>query len=139
MSYALKEAASGFRRAPLLTGLSAFMVCLALLVLGLFALVAHILEAALSSVEVGVEVVAFLRVGTRAVVMEAAMETLRTLPGVDQVHFYSKADALDMARVVDLALYAVGEGLSGHRERRVWNLSRGGCATSGPHFSWFSR
>ena len=39
MAYAVRETISAFRRAPLLTGLSALMVGLALLVLGLFSLV----------------------------------------------------------------------------------------------------
>jgi len=97
MSHALREAASAFRRAPLLTGLSALMVGLALLVLGLFSLVAYNLQLALATVEERVEVVAYLREGTRAVEMEAALQTLRTLPGVEDVLFFSKADALDRA------------------------------------------
>jgi cell division transport system permease protein len=97
MSYALREAVSAFRRAPLLTGLSALMVGLALLVLGLFSLVAFNLQLALATVEERVEVVAYLRDGTRAVDTEAALQTLRTLPGVEDVLFYSKADALERA------------------------------------------
>jgi cell division transport system permease protein len=97
MSYALKEAASAFRRAPLLTSLSALMVGLALLVLGLFSLVAYNLQLALTAVEERVEVVAYLREGTRAVDMEAALQTLRTLPGVEDVLFFSKADAMERA------------------------------------------
>jgi cell division transport system permease protein len=97
MSYALREAVSAFRRAPLLTGLSALMVGLALLVLGLFSLVAFNLQLALATVEERVEVVAYLREGTRAVDTEAALQTLRTLPGVEEVLFFSKADALERA------------------------------------------
>lgn len=97
MSYALREAASAFRRAPLLTSLSALMVGLALLVMGLFALVTHNLQLALATVEERVEVVAYLREGTRAVDTEAALQTLRTLPGVEEVLFFSKADALERA------------------------------------------
>jgi len=97
MSHALKEAASAFRRAPLLTGLSALMVGLALLVLGLFSLAAHNLKLALASVEERVEVVAFLRENTRAVDTEAAVQTLRSLPGVEDVRFFTKADALERA------------------------------------------
>lgn len=97
MSYALREAVSSFRRAPLLTGLSALMVGLALLVLGLFSLVAFNLQTALATVEERVEVVAYLREDTRAVDTEAAVQTLRTLPGVENVLFFSKADALERA------------------------------------------
>ncbi len=97
MANALQEAVSGFRRAPLLTGLSALMVGLALLVLGLFALAAYNLKLALTSVEERIEVVAYLRDDTRSVDMEAALQTLRSLPGVEDVLYVSKADALQRA------------------------------------------
>ncbi|MGW8266289.1 MAG: cell division protein FtsX [Longimicrobiales bacterium] len=97
MANALKEAVSGFRRAPLLTGLSALMVGLALLVLGLFTLAAYNLKLALSEVEERVEVVAFLREGVRPVDREAAIHTLRALPGVEEVLYISKEQALERA------------------------------------------
>jgi len=97
MSYALREASSAFRRAPLLTSLSSLMVGMALLVLGLFSLVTYNLRLALATVEERVEVVAYLREGTRSVDTEAAVQTLRTLPGVEDVLFFSKADALERA------------------------------------------
>jgi cell division transport system permease protein len=97
MANAVAEAVSGFRRAPLLTGLSALMVGLALLVLGLFSLAAYNLRLALSALEERVEVVAFLREDTRAVDMEAAIQTLESLPGVEDVLYVSKADALQRA------------------------------------------
>jgi cell division transport system permease protein len=97
MANALSEALSAFRRAPLLTGLSALMVGLALLVLGLFSLAAHNLRLALAAVEERVEVVVFLRDDVRSVDVEAAVETLRTLPGVEEVIHVSKAEALQRA------------------------------------------
>lgn len=97
MTYAMREALAAFRRAPLLTGLSAFMVGLALLVLGLFALAAHNLRLALAQMEERVEVVAYLREGVRPVDTEAAVQTLRGLPGVEEVIFVSKAEALERA------------------------------------------
>jgi cell division transport system permease protein len=97
MANAVTEAVSAFRRAPLLTGLSALMVGLALLVLGLFSLAAYNLKLALSAVEERVEVVAFLREGVRAVDMEAAVQTLRALPGVEEVFYVSKDQALERA------------------------------------------
>jgi cell division transport system permease protein len=97
MSYALREAASAFQRGPLLTSLSALMVGLALLVLGLFSLVAYNLKLALATVEERVEVVAYLRDDTRAVDIEAAVQTLRSRPGVESVHFLSRANALERA------------------------------------------
>jgi cell division transport system permease protein len=97
MPNAVKEALSAFRRAPLLTGLSALMVGLALLVLGLFSLVAYNLRLAVAGVEEQVEVVAFLREDVRAVDLEAAVETLRSLPGVDEVVYVPKEEALQRA------------------------------------------
>jgi cell division transport system permease protein len=97
MSHALKEAVSAFGRAPLLTGLSALMVCLALLVLGLFSLVTHNLRNALTTIEERVEVVAYLREDARPVDLEAAVQTLRTLQGVEGVSYVSKGDALERA------------------------------------------
>ena len=97
MARALSEALSTFRRAPLLTGLSAFMVGLALLVLGLFSLAAFNLKLALAAVEERVEVVAFLRDDARTVDVEAAVETLRSLPAVEEVIYLSKEEALERA------------------------------------------
>jgi len=97
MANAFSEAVSGFRRAPLLTGLSALMVGLALLVLGLFSLAAHNLRLALASMEERVEVVAYLREGVRAVDVEAALQTLRSVPGVQDVLYISKEQALERA------------------------------------------
>jgi cell division transport system permease protein len=73
------------------------MVGLALLVLGLFSLAAYNMRLALSALEERVEVVAFLREDTRAVDMEAAIQTLESLPGVEDVLYVSKADALQRA------------------------------------------
>jgi len=97
MANAVKEAVSAFRRAPLLTGLSALMVGLALLVVGLFSLAAYNLRLALSVVEEQVEVVAFLRDDVRTVDMEATLQTIRALAGVEEVVYVSKDDALQRA------------------------------------------
>lgn len=97
MANPFSEAVAGFRRAPLLTGLAAFMVGMALLVLGLFSLAAHNLREALVSVEERVEVVAYLRENVRAVDMEAVLQTLRALPEVEEVVYVSKSDALQRA------------------------------------------
>jgi cell division transport system permease protein len=97
MANAIREAASAFRRSPLLMGLSSLMVGLALFVVGLFSLAAHNLKLALTSVEERVEVVAYLREDLRQVDLDAATETLLTLPGVEEVRLVSKADALERA------------------------------------------
>jgi cell division transport system permease protein len=97
MANPFREAIAGFGRAPLLTGLAAFMVGMALLVLGLFSLAAHNLREALATIEERVEVVAYLRENVRAVDMEAAAQTLRGLPEVEEVIYVSKSDALQRA------------------------------------------
>ena len=97
MSHAIREAVAGFRRAPLLTGLSAFMVGLSLYVLGLFAMVTHNLRTALTTLEERVEVVAYLRDDTRPVDLEAAIQTLRTIQGVEAVDYITKDQALERA------------------------------------------
>jgi cell division transport system permease protein len=88
---------AAIRRTPLLTGLSALMVGLALFVVGLFALAAHNLRQALDEVESRVEVVAYLRDDTRPVDVEAATEALGDLEGVDSVEYISKAAARERA------------------------------------------
>lgn len=98
MANALKEALTAFRRAPLLMGLSSLMVGLALFVMGLFSLAAYNLELALSTIEERVEVVAYLREGTRPVDVESAVQGLGHLPGVEGVRYVSKDQALERAR-----------------------------------------
>jgi cell division transport system permease protein len=78
-------------------GLSSLMVGLALFVLGLFGLAAYNLRLALASIEERVEVVAYLRDDARQVDLDAARETLATLPGVEEVRFVSKAEAMERA------------------------------------------
>lgn len=97
MASPIREALAAIRRTPLLTGLSALMVGLALFVVGLFALAAHNLRQALDEVESRVEVVAYLRDDTRAVDVEAATQALGDLAGVDSVEYVSKAAAKERA------------------------------------------
>ncbi len=97
MANPVREVISSFRRSPLLTGLSSLMVGLALFVVGLFALAAHNLKLGLASVEERVEVVAYLRDDTRQVDLDAVTETLATLPGVQEVTYFSKAEAMERA------------------------------------------
>ncbi len=97
MANAIREAASAFKRSPLLMGLSSLMVGLALFVMGLFSLAAHNLRLALTTIEERVEVVAYLRENTRQVELDAVIESLQTLPGVEDVRYFSKAEALERA------------------------------------------
>jgi cell division transport system permease protein len=98
MAYSVREALAGFRRAPLLTGLSAGMVGLAIFVVGLFGLVAHNLRLAVSQVGSRVEVVAYLRDGADLNAVGEAQDQLRRMPEVLSIGFLSKADALEKAR-----------------------------------------
>jgi len=101
MANAIREAAAALKRTPLLAGLSALMVGLALFVVGLFSLATHNLRLALTTIEERVEVVAYLREDIRQVDLNAVTETLQTLPGVEEVRYFSKAEALERA-IADL-------------------------------------
>ncbi|NIX41499.1 MAG: hypothetical protein GWN06_20495 [Gemmatimonadetes bacterium] len=96
--YTIREALAAFRRAPLLTGLSAAMVGLALFVVGLFSVAAYNLRQALATVEERVEVVAYLRDGTPDADVAEARRFLEGLDAVSDVVHVSKSDALRVAR-----------------------------------------
>lgn len=98
MTYALREAVAAFRRAPVLTLLSAAMVGLALYVVGLFGLAAQNIRLAIASVEERVEVVVYLQDTTDPVDLQLAEEELESLPEVSSVRYVSKDEALENAR-----------------------------------------
>lgn len=96
--YSVREAFAAIRRAPVLTGLSAAMVGLALLVVGLFGLATYNLRLALESVEERVEVVAFIRDGTTRAEVDVGREQLEAISAVRQVRYVNKEEALRIAR-----------------------------------------
>jgi cell division transport system permease protein len=96
--YAIREALAAFRRAPVLTGLSAAMVGLALFVVGLFALASYNLHLALSAIEERVEIVVYLRDDARQSEIDLAEKELGGLADVARVHYVSKRDALANAK-----------------------------------------
>lgn len=98
MFYTIREALAAFRRAPLLTGLSAAMVGLALFVVGLFALAAHNLKLALDTLEDRVAIVAYLRDDAASAEIAGMERALSSLPEVLAVEFVTKAEALEKAR-----------------------------------------
>lgn len=98
MTHSLREAVAAFRRAPLLTGLSAAMVGLALFVVALFALAAFNLRMAIQAVEERVEVVAYMEEGTSPEEIEIARSELARLPEVAAVRHVTKEEALERAR-----------------------------------------
>ncbi|GMR12122.1 MAG: permease-like cell division protein FtsX [Gemmatimonadota bacterium] len=96
--YTIREAILAFRRAPLLAGLSAAMVGLALFVVGLFSLATYNLRLALESVEERIEIVVYIRDGTRNDEILLARRELSALPEVLGVELITKEEALDIAR-----------------------------------------
>lgn len=112
--YALREATAAFRRAPLLTGLSAAMVGLALYVVGLFGLATYNLQLALSAVEERVEVAVYLRDDARQSEIDLLLTELTEMPEVRTVRFVSKREALERARTeVDFGeIFADLEGVN---------------------------
>ena len=98
MGYTIREALAAFRRAPLLTGLSAAMVGLALFVVGLFGLAAHNLNLALETVEERVEIVAYMRDGVLSDEILLARSEIESLPEVLTVDYVTKDEALETAR-----------------------------------------
>ena len=98
LMYTIREALAGIRRAPFLTTLSAAMVALALLVVGLFTVVSYNLHQALIRVEERVEVVVYLRDDVRNEEVQVADEILRAMPEVAGVRYVSKEEALRVAQ-----------------------------------------
>ncbi len=98
MWHSLREALAGFRRAPLLTGLSAAMIALSLFVVGLFGVAAHNIRLVLDQVEARVEVVAYLRDDALPDQVQALRAELLRAPDVRDVSFVSRKQALETAR-----------------------------------------
>jgi len=98
MTYSLREALAAFRRAPVLTGLSAMMIALSLFVVGLFGLVAYNVRQVVQDVESRVQVVAFLRDDAGQGSVDIAIEQIRGYTEVARVEYISRAAALEKAR-----------------------------------------
>jgi cell division transport system permease protein len=96
--YALREAANAFRRAPVLTGLSAAMIALSLFVIGLFGLAAHNVREAIRNVESRVEVVAYLHDDANPAAVQATQQEIEALEAVSGVRYISREEALAVAR-----------------------------------------
>ena len=96
--YAVREALAAIRRAPVLTGLSAALVALALFVTGLFGLVTFNLHQALARLEERVEVIAYIRDDALTEEIDVAQEVLLEMEEVSAVKHISKDEALRLAR-----------------------------------------
>lgn len=98
MGYSLREALAAFRRAPVLTGLSAAMIALSLFVVGLFGVAAHNIRLVLDQVEARIEVVAYLHDEASPEEIDAIQAEIRRLPDVRDVLYISRQQALEIAR-----------------------------------------
>lgn len=96
--YALKEAMVAFRRTPMLTGLSATMIALSLLVVGLFGIAAFNIKRVLERVEARVEVVGYLRDDAEYATVQVAQRELEKMPEVRETRYISRAQALELAK-----------------------------------------
>lgn len=97
-SYTVREALAAFRRAPLLTGLSAAMIGLSLFVVGLFGVAAHNIKVQLDRIESRVEVVAYLQDDATDEEVQALTAEIRKIPQVRDVIYISRAQALELAK-----------------------------------------
>ncbi len=96
--YAFRETLNAFRRAPMLTGLSAAMIALSVFLVGVFGVIAHNIRETLRGVESRVEVVAYLRDDALPSAVNAARTDLAALPAVREVRYISREQALQKAR-----------------------------------------
>ncbi|MBW3552958.1 MAG: ABC transporter permease, partial [Gemmatimonadetes bacterium] len=92
------EALAAFRRAPVLTGLSAAMIALSLFVVGLFGVAAHNIRVVLDQVEARVEIVAYLRDDAPTEAVEALEAEITAMEQVREVIYVSRAQAMELAR-----------------------------------------
>ena len=97
MIYTIRETLIAIKRAPLLTGLSASMVALALVVVGLFGLATYNVRFYLETLAERVEVVAYLRDGATTIDIVDMESAMTMLPEVLGVEFVSKEEALEKA------------------------------------------
>jgi len=97
MPYSLREALAAFRRSPLLAFLSVVAIGFSLFVIGLFGLTAWNIGRAIEKVEEKVEIVAYLDDATTPAQLELAQQEVRALPGVLDLRYVTKTDALATA------------------------------------------
>ncbi|HLU25837.1 MAG TPA: permease-like cell division protein FtsX [Longimicrobiales bacterium] len=97
MKYIVREALAAFRRAPLLTALSAAMIALSLFVVGLFGVAAYNVQQVVERIEERVEVVAYLRDGAPPDAIRLARAEIESFPEVAAVNYISKEEALEVA------------------------------------------
>jgi cell division transport system permease protein len=98
MDNSIREAFAAFRRAPVLTGLSAAMIGLSLFLVGIFGIAAYNIRRAVERVEARVEVVAYLRDDAPPAAVQIAQREIEKYPEVLKVYYVSRDQALEIAR-----------------------------------------
>lgn len=98
MRLTVREALRGFRRAPLLSGLSVAAIAFSLLTTGLYGLISLNFRGALEGLAERVEIVAFLMRGTPAESVTLASQDIAQFPEVLEVNYVSEDQALARAR-----------------------------------------
>lgn len=96
--YALREAVVAFKRTPMLTTLSATMIALSLLVVGLFGIAAFNIRRVLDRVESRVEVVAYIRDDADYNAVRIAQSEIEKMAEVRETRYISRAQALEIAK-----------------------------------------
>lgn len=98
MRLILREVFLAFRRAPLLSTLSATTIAFSLFVFGLFGLVTVNLQRAIGDVAERVEVVAYIRKGTPLETVTLGVSDIEAIPQVESATHITEAEALQRAR-----------------------------------------
>ena len=93
LSYTLRESFSGFRRARLSMGFAVVTLWIALVLLGLFAIVSFNTQKLVQSLRDRVEMEAFLREPVTTQDLHRIERTIRSDPGVDTIQYVSKDEA----------------------------------------------
>jgi cell division transport system permease protein len=92
-SSATKEGLSGFRRTKLSSAVSVLTISIALILLGMFAIVTRNAAALVESIRNKVELEAFLNEPFKSSDADSLRAKILSLPGVEKVTFISKEDA----------------------------------------------
>lgn len=98
MTYALKEAVSALRRTPMLAALSAAMIALSLLVVGLFGIAAYNIKRVLERVESRVEIVAYIKDDADFNQVKIAQSEIDKMVEVRETRYISRDQALEIAK-----------------------------------------
>lgn len=96
LSYTIRESFSGFRRTKISSTLSIITVCVALLLLGLFAVISIHTERFIEQLRNQVEVEAFLVEPVSSITVDSLAQIITSFPEVDSVVYVSKSHAAEI-------------------------------------------